>query len=295
MRVPGERRARSRSLRASLRPVVADLTACAPRRAKALVTSTSTRCGAWRSTSSASRPASGRRLARSDREPRRARCVDDHHSPAHLADDRRRSLRRTGRRPWRARRARESTSSIVGRPASLTSSLRRYSDIDIPAAAARARSTAFTSSGTSRIWIAFGIDTLIIQPLCMQCMQDGARRRVRSRHVPEHPPAPQLRAARDRRRDPRRRAPVRPQGERSDASRRRRTRRSSPAPSTRSPTSRSTCSPTSSPPAPPKDRETEAAKAKARAAKRFGPPPPPDAARPQARARPRARRLLSRR
>src|SRR5580765_3285031 len=37
---------------------------------------------------------------------------------------------------------------------------------------------------------------------------------IRWRHVPQHPPAPQLRAARDDRRGARRRAPVRPQGQR---------------------------------------------------------------------------------
>jgi hypothetical protein len=42
-------------------------------------------------------------------------------------------------------------------PAIVMSSLRSYSDIDMPAAAARDRRTATVSSGTSRICTAFGI------------------------------------------------------------------------------------------------------------------------------------------
>jgi len=43
---------------------------------------------------------------------------------------------------------RANSSSSVGFSAIVTSSLRRYSDIDMPALAARTRITAWTSSGT---------------------------------------------------------------------------------------------------------------------------------------------------
>ena len=93
--------------------------------------------------------------------------------------------------------------------------------------------------------------------------------RLRSRHVPEHSNALQLRASRDRRGGARGGPPVRAQDQRVHASPRRPTPRRSTPPSTRSPTHLARLLDSLVTTAPPKDREVEAAKARARSAQRY--------------------------
>ena len=104
----------------------------------------------------------------------------------------------------------------------------------------------------------------------------GPPRRLKARypraHVPQHPDPPQLRAARHRRRGARRRAAVRPQDQRLDealAGQRRRLRAAVESVAEIS----ASCSPSWSTVAPPKNREIEAQRARARAAERYGAPP----------------------